>query len=50
LPDSGWLRGPWNRFHSDLELMEFSPKTGDSIVEEPGADRQPDVGREIHVG
>jgi len=48
IPDG--VRGPWNRFHSDLELMEFSPKTGDSIVEESGADRQPDIGREIHVG
>ncbi len=44
------VSGPGNRFQSEFELMGFSPKTGDSIVEQSGTDRRPDVSREIHIG
>jgi hypothetical protein len=44
------LSGPGNRFQSELELMGFSPESGNSIVEQSGGSRRPDVGREFHVG
>ncbi len=44
------VSGPGNRFQSELELMGVSLKNGDSIVEQSGANRRPDVGREIHIG
>ncbi len=30
--------------------MDFSQKTGDSIVEQSGANRHPSIVREIHIG
>jgi len=44
------VSGLGTRSQSELELMGFSQKTGDSIVEQSGAGRQPDIGREIHIG
>ncbi len=44
------VSGPENRLQSELELMSFSLKSGNSIVEQSGANRRPDVGREIHIG
>ena len=44
------VSGLRNRFQSELELVRFSQKSGDSIVEHSRANYRPDVGRESHVG